>query len=160
MYLISACLCGINCKYNGGNNYHPYFQKLLHENKVVPVCPEDLGGLPTPRTPCEIYAGGGEAVLKGHNKVINKDGIDVTSNFLKGAYKTLTLAQNSGIKMAILKSRSPSCGVGQIYDGSFNSILIPGDGVTTALLKKCGFTVISDECYLKNANGVNEFESS
>jgi len=150
MKLISACLCGINCKYNGGNNLHPYFLELMQQKKIIPVCPEELGGLPTPRTPSEISAGNGIDVLEGRRRVIDKEGIDITEYFLKGAYKTLTIAQDMGVKCAVLKSRSPSCGVGQIYDGTFKSVLRPGDGVAAALLRKHGIKVINDDDFLRN----------
>jgi len=148
--LISACLCGINCKYDGGNNLHPYFREMLQRKEVIPVCPEQMGGLSTPRSPSEIYDGTGEDVLKGCRRVINREGLDVTECFLRGAYKTLDIARRAGAECAILKSRSPSCGVGQIYDGSFRSRLKSGDGVTAALLKNNGIKVISDEKFLDN----------
>ncbi|SHG62080.1 Uncharacterized conserved protein YbbK, DUF523 family [Thermosyntropha lipolytica DSM 11003] len=149
MNLISACLCGYNCKYNGKNNFHPLFKELLDKGEFIPVCPEELGGLPTPRPPAEIQNGTGIDVLKGKAKVINKKGEDVSSFFIKGAYITLQKAWEKGAVYAILKSRSPSCGAGQIYDGSFNSVLREGDGVTAALLKQHGIKVITEEEYLK-----------
>jgi len=152
MKIVSACLCGINCKYNGGNNLHPYFRRLVDRKEAVPVCPEQRGGLPTPRSPSEIYDGTGEEVLKGHKRVIDKEGLDVTEFFLRGAYKTLDIARKTGAEYAILKSRSPSCGVGQVYDGSFTSILKSGDGVTAALMKRHGIEVISDEEFLRMKN--------
>ncbi|MBO8158428.1 DUF523 domain-containing protein [Thermosyntropha sp.] len=151
MNLISACLCGYNCKYNGGNNFNPVFEKLLKEGRVLPVCPEELGGLSTPRLPAEIKNGTGLDVLEGKARVINKKGEDVSEFFIRGAYITLQKAGEVGAVCAILKSRSPSCGSGEIYDGSFKSVLRKGDGVTAALLKKHGIKVISDEDYLKGA---------
>lgn len=150
MYLMSACLGGVNCKYNGGNNLRTPFLKMINDKKVVLVCPENLGGLPTPRPACEIMDGGGQEVLEGHKRVINRDGRDVTKLYLKGAYKTLNIANVLGIKHAILKSRSPACGSGQVYDGSFNSVLREGDGVAAALLKAQGIEVINDEDFLDN----------
>lgn len=145
MKLISACLCGVHCKYNGGNNAHPYFISLLRGGKVIPVCPEQLGGLATPRLPCEIQGGGGIHVLEGKARVLTAYGEDKSAAFIRGAQETLLLARETGAAEAILKSRSPSCGVGQIYDGSFSSRLQYGDGVTTALLKQHGLHIISDE---------------
>lgn len=146
--IISACLCGINCKYNGGNNLHPCFEELLRTGEVFPVCPEQLGGLSTPREACEIMAGSGLEVLKGEGRVINQDNQDMTTHFLKGAYETLNITRKIGANYALLKSFSPSCGVGQVYDGSFSSKIIAGDGVTAALLRKNGITVVSDRDFL------------
>lgn len=148
-HLISACLCGYNCKYNGKNNFHPVFKELLDRGEVIPVCPEELGGLPTPRPPAEIRNGTGLDVLSGKAKVINTKGEDVSEFFIKGAYITLQKALENGAVYAILKSRSPSCGAGEIYDGSFNSVLRKGDGVTAALLKKEGIKIVTEEEYLK-----------
>ena len=112
MYLVSACLCGVNCKYNGGNNENEVITNLLREGKAILVCPEQLGGLPTPRLPSEIVQSNGET------RVISSSGEDVTQEFLKGARETLEIAKKMGIKKAILKARSPSCGCAEIYDGT------------------------------------------
>lgn len=149
MLLASACLCGLNCKYNGGNNLNPYFRKLMEEKILIPVCPELLAGLPIPRCPSEIIGGSGNDVLDSKARVINNEGIDLSQHFLTGAQKTLQTAQEANADMVILKSRSPSCGVGQIYDGTFKGILRAGDGVTTALLKKHGIKVMNDEDFLR-----------
>lgn len=145
MQLVSACLCGVNCKYNGKNNENSYMIELLRKGEVIPVCPEQLGGLSTPRKACEISGGTGLDVLEGKAQVINSDGDDLSENFIRGAEETLLMAKKMGITRAILQRRSPSCGVGKIYDGSFSSLLIDGDGVTAALLTQNGITVISDE---------------
>lgn len=152
MILVSACLLGHNCKYNGGNNKNLELIDLLKDKKIISVCPEELGGLPTPRLACEIINGTGKDVLEGNSKVLNKAGLDVTNNFLAGAKETLAEALKTGANYAILKSRSPSCGVNYIYDGSFSSNLRPGDGVTTALLRKHGIKVVSEEDYIKGEN--------
>ncbi len=149
MKLVSACLLGHNCKYNGGNNLNLHLVRLLKDEEIIPICPEELGGLPTPRAACEIINGSGNEVLLGKCRVHNKEGLDLTAEFLEGAEKTLDEAKKLGADMAILKSRSPSCGVGKIYDGSFSSTLKDGDGVTAALLKQFGLKVISDEEYIK-----------
>lgn len=154
MNLISACLCGYNCKYNGENNFYPVFKELLEKGYFFPVCPEEFGGLPTPRPQAEIKGGTGTDVLKGQAKVVNKRGEDVSDFFIKGAYLTLEKALEKGAVYAILKSRSPSCGSGKIYDGSFNSVLRDGDGVTAALLKQHGIKVITEEEYLKGDNNL------
>lgn len=149
MILLSACLCGVNCKYNGENNLIPFFAELMKEGHAIPVCPEQLGGLPTPRPACEIRNGTGRDVLEGTADVIGKDGQTLTSQFILGAQETLRLAKISNAKMAVLKSRSPSCGIDRIYDGTFTSLLIPGDGVTAALLRENGIEVLSDDQFIK-----------
>lgn len=131
--LISACLLGVNCKYDGNNNYDETLFKSLNKYELIPVCPEVWGGLTTPRYPSEI----------SENKVINNHGEDVTINFRKGAQETLELAKKLGVKKAILKAKSPSCGNGKIYDGTFTGKLIDGDGITTRLLKENGIEVIT-----------------
>ena len=135
MYIVSACLCGINCKYNGRNNLNPAVLKLVKEGKAIPVCPEQLGGLPTPRIPSE----------RKNGKVINKEGIDVTKNFQDGANEVLKLCKEINIKTCILKSKSPSCGYGEIYDGNFNGTLVKGNGVLTDMLIDNGIEVISSD---------------
>lgn len=145
MKLISACLCGVNCKYNGANNSHSYYLELLKQGLLLPVCPEQLGGLPTPRSACEILGGSGSEVIQGKAMVINKDGEDLSSYFIKGAQECLQLAKQAGISEAILQRRSPSCGCSKIYDGTFSGKLIAGDGVTAALLKINGIKVWNDE---------------
>ena len=144
MYLISACLCGVNCKYNGLNNYNEICEKLLASGKAILVCPEQLGGLPTPRIPSEII-GNSLDILDGKGEVVNKEGSDVTAQFIKGAKETLDIAKKLNIKTAILKDGSPSCGVNYIYDGNFSGTKIKGMGVTAQLLKESLIDVISDD---------------
>lgn len=148
MLIISACLCGIKCKYDGNSNLHPVFQELLRCGRAIPVCPEQLGGMPTPRVPAEI-CGNGDQVLAGQAHVVNRQGNEVSAFFIEGAEQTLNIAKTVNPSLIILKSRSPSCGVGAIYDGSFSSRLKEGDGVTAALLKKHGYAVVDDETYLR-----------
>lgn len=138
MILVSACLVGINCKYSGGNNYNEKIFNLVKEGKAIPICPEQLGGLPTPRTASEIKNG----------KVINKENIDVTNEFKKGATEVLNLAKKLKITKAILQPRSPSCGCGKIYSGNFDGVLIDGNGITADLLIKNGIEVIPADEYL------------
>ena len=133
--LVSACLLGINCKYNGKNNKNEKVLDYVKDKYVIPVCPEVFGGLSTPRIPSEI----------NNNKIINKEGIDVTKYFVDGAKKTLKKAKTLNIKKAMLKQKSPSCGCGKIYDGTFSDNIIDGDGVTTKLLKENGIKVITEE---------------
>lgn len=122
--LVSACLLGENCKYNGGNNYSEKLAEYLKGHEVIPVCPEVLGGLPIPRIPAEICNG----------IVMNREGISVDSEFRKGAGIALEIALENNVDLAILQSRSPSCGVRQIYDGSFSKKLIDGKGIFANLL--------------------------
>jgi len=134
--LISACLLGVNCKYNGGNNRIENIMRDLKGAVLIPVCPEQLGGLTTPRLPAEIAEDG---------SVLNKEGADVTAQFAVGAEETLRIAKMYQCKYAILKERSPSCGGKQIYDGSFQGKVKPGKGVTAALLEQHGVKVFSEE---------------
>lgn len=136
--LISACLLGINCKYNGKNNKNMKLIELMKEYDLVPVCPEQLGGLPTPRPGAQ----------RRKDKVITIEEIDVTKEYRQGAEEVLKLAKELDIKKAILKSRSPSCGVDAIYDGTFTNTLIKRDGVTAELLRKNGIQIVSSDEYL------------
>ena len=146
MKLISACLLGIKCAWDGRDIYKSGKAiELSNSEMLVPVCPEQLGGLRTPRVPQEIQGGSGEDVLDGKRKVLNIDGEDVTQEFIKGAEETLKIAKLFHIQEFIGKARSPSCGCGQIYDGTFSRQLIDGDGVTAALLKRNGIRVITEE---------------
>lgn len=145
MILISACLAGVNCRYDGGNNEIEEMLRWVQEGKAIVACPEQLGGLSTPRLPCEIIDGDGEDVLGNKATVINKAGQDQTAYFIKGAEETLRIARLYHVKMAILKARSPSCGSGVIYDGSFSGEKKQGDGITAALLKQNGIKVLDEE---------------
>lgn len=133
--LCSACLLGIKCRYDGRSKPNKKVIDLSRKEILIPVCPEQLGGLPTPR----------EGPEQQGKKVITKSGKDVTKNFKMGAEQVLKLAKLFGIKKAILKQRSPSCGCGQIYDGTFSNRIIKGDGVTASLLKKNKIKVITEE---------------
>ncbi|KGO12806.1 DUF523 domain-containing protein [Clostridium botulinum] len=145
MILISACLCGVNCKYNGGNNLNEKALKLFREGKAVLVCPEQLGGQQTPRAPHEINNATGAEVLDGKANIIGPEGDDATKEFLKGAYETLKIAKKCDAKVAILKARSPSCGFGKIYDGTFSGNKKDGNGVTAELLTRNGIKVYTEE---------------
>lgn len=147
MILVSGCLLGVNCKYNGGNNISTELIRLLGAEGLLQVCPEQLGGLTTPRAPAEIQGGEGIDVIEGTARVLNRAEEDVTEAFLKGAKETLKLAKLFDIKRAVLKARSPSCGCGIIYDGSFTANTKAGDGVTTALLKQNGIEVLTEESF-------------
>lgn len=132
--LVSACLLGHNTKYNGKNNLNEKLISLKDKLEFVLMCPEVEGGLSIPRTPAEIK----------DNKVINKDNIDVTNNYLKGANLALKKALKDNIKVAIVKEKSPSCGKNFIYDGTFTNTLIKGKGVTTSLLVENGIKVFNE----------------
>lgn len=144
MILISACLCGVNCKYNGKNNYNEEACKLFKDGKATLICPEQLGGLETPRKPCEIINGRGENVLSGTGKVINNDLVDCTNKFVLGAKEALKIAKNINCSVAILKANSPSCGCNNVYDGSFSGKLVKGRGVTAALFLQNGIKVYDE----------------
>ncbi|MFH0775135.1 MAG: DUF523 domain-containing protein [bacterium] len=143
--LCSACLLGINCKFDGQSKIYGRVLNLTKDEVLIPVCPELFGGQATPRPDAEIVGGTGEDVLNGKARVLEKDGNDVTLKFTRGAEEVLKIAKLYGIKEAILKQRSPSCGSGEISDGTFFRSHRKGDGVTTALLKKNGIKVISEE---------------
>lgn len=140
MYVISACLAGVNCKYNGGNNYSEKIAELVRRGKAVLVCPEQLGGLPTPRVPAET-----KVDREGNIYVLDKEGKDVTPAFVRGAEETLKIAKQVGATAAILKARSPSCGRGVVYDGTFSGRLAEGNGITAELLIKNGIKVFTEE---------------
>jgi uncharacterized protein YbbK (DUF523 family) len=143
MILVSACLLGINCKYSGGNNENKELMKFLEKEKIIPVCPEQLGGLSTPREPCEIVE------KTGNLRVVDIKGKDQTLKFLKGAEETLKIAQLCVIEEAVLKSNSPSCGSFKIYDGSFTGKLIDGEGITASLLKSNNIKVYNEINYIE-----------
>ena len=136
MILISACLAGINCKYSGGNNYNKKAFELVKNGEAIPICPEQLGGLTTPRSPAEVR------IVNGERKVFTKDNIDVTDAFVKGANEVLRIAKELDIKKAVLQSRSPSCGVGKTYSGNFDGILVDGNGILAQTLLDNGIDVI------------------
>ena len=132
--LVSACLLGCPCRYDGKSKPNDAVLALMEHHTLIPICPEQMGGLATPRVPAERKDGG----------VFTERGGDVTEQYRRGAEEALRLAQLYGCKYAILKERSPSCGSGQIYDGSFSRRLIEGDGVTAQLLKSHGITVLGE----------------
>lgn len=145
MILVSACLLGINCKYNGDNNKNDEVVEYLRDKQFIIICPEQLGGMSTPREPSEIVRLDGEAVIKGQTSVINNKRLDVTRKFKQGAQESLKIAQIYNCKEAILKEGSPSCGSNYIYDGTFSGKKIDGVGVTTALLRINGIKVMNEK---------------
>jgi uncharacterized protein YbbK (DUF523 family) len=152
-YLISACLVGLNTRYDGESNLEAVFSDMVKNGEAVPFCPEQAGGLPTPRDPSEIIGGDGLDVLRGKARVITDKGQDVTENFLEGAKEALKLAKLLHVDKAILKSKSPSCGCKYVYDGAFSESLREGIGVAAAYLHEHGIQIIDSEEYLKQVHG-------
>jgi len=134
MIIVSACLAGIRCRYDGKDNFCAKVSELVKKGLAIPLCPEQLGGLPTPRVPAEIRG----------EKVFNKNGKDVTENFIKGAQETLKVAKLVNCKIAVLKSNSPSCGFGKVYDGTFSDKLTKGNGFTASLLSSNGIKIYTE----------------
>ncbi|MDQ4142161.1 MAG: DUF523 domain-containing protein [Actinomycetota bacterium] len=143
--LVSACLAGRACRYDGSDNREGRLSELIEQGRAVLVCPEEEGGLGTPRPPAEIVGGDGHDVVEGRARVVTRQGRDVTEEYLAGARLALDRARAAGARAAVLKSRSPSCGKGCIYDGSFSRTKRAGDGVTTALLEANGIKVVTEE---------------
>jgi uncharacterized protein YbbK (DUF523 family) len=146
-FIVSACLAGVNCRHDGGNKLKPEIAKLVAEGRAIPVCPEQLGGLPTPREEANLVGGDGSAVLDGTARLVTSDGKDVTPHFQRGAQEMLNVARLCGATCAILKERSPSCGCRNVWmkDEDGKPCVIPGQGVTAALLQREGIKVVSDE---------------
>lgn len=143
--LVSACLAGLATTHTGVAKPNAQVMELVRQGRAILVCPEQLGGLPTPRRAAEIVGGSGADVLAGRAQVLDTEGNDVTANYLRGAREALKAARLSGATKAILKARSPSCGPRQIHDGTFSGMLVDGTGVTAALLRQHGLEVISEQ---------------
>jgi uncharacterized protein YbbK (DUF523 family) len=143
--MVSACLLGEACRYDGSAKPFPGLTAGLSDFELASFCPEKLGNLPIPRPPAEIQNGDGAAVLAGKAKVVDRSGSDCTAAFVTGAQKTLEMAQKIQPVLVVGKTKSPSCGVGRVYDGSFSGTLLNGDGVTTALLREAGLAVCDEE---------------
>ena len=141
--LVSACLLGLACRYDGGSKPDSRLARLTAAGKLLPVCPEQLGGLPTPRPAVEIVEGSGGDVLEGGARLRDEKGVDRTETFLRGARETLVLARMAGCRRAILKERSPSCGTGFLK--SLGGVQRDGEGVTAALLAREGLEILSEE---------------
>ena len=144
--LVSACLLGERVRYNGAEATldHPILERWRREGRIVSICPEVIGGLPTPRPPAEIQGGDGTSVRQRVAFVRRQDGVDVTTQFLAGAEAAVSLARTSGATIAILKDFSPSCGSTAVYDGTFSRTRVQGEGVTAAALRRAGVRVFSD----------------
>lgn len=132
--IVSACLLGINCKYNGGNNYSKILERLKEKHHLIPVCPESYGGLPSPRNPAEQKEG----------RIFLSDGTDVTEEFFKGARKMMQIVDYFNCEVAILKENSPSCGNGRIYDGTFTGTLTDGSGIFAQMLNEKGIRILGE----------------
>jgi len=159
LVVVSSCLLGSPVRYNGGHKRSgsEVLQRWLMEGRVVSACPEVAGGLPVPRPPAEVTAGaGGAKVLAGLAKIVDSQGNDVTAEFISGARLALQQAQLRGIRVAVLKEGSPSCGSGFVYDGTFSGSKVPQRGVTAALLESAGVRVFSEEQFAE----ANEFLQS
>ena len=147
--LVSACLLGVSCRYDGKSKPHPAVLALQGQHQLIPVCGEIFGGLPTPRTPAERVG----------DRVLTEAGRDVTAEYRRGAEEVLALARRLDCKVALLKERSPSCGTGEIYDGSFTHTLTAGDGVTAELLRASGIAVFGESRLADLAEYLNREES-
>ncbi|MDR4947368.1 DUF523 domain-containing protein [Neobacillus cucumis] len=145
MILVSSCLVGLEVRYNGTHCLNEKIQEMIEKKQAVTICPELLGGLSIPREPAEIIGGDGGDVLEGKAKVVTQSGINVTEQFVKGAYSALSTAQEMDATVVVLKENSPSCGSTMIYKGDFSGNKINGEGVTAALLRRNGIKVFSEE---------------
>ncbi len=141
--LVSACLAGIPCRYDGRAKPDPVIISMVESGEAIPVCAEQMGGLPTPRPAAEIHGGDGKDVLEGRARVVTASGQDVTASFLAGAREVARIAAELGATRAVLQERSPSCGAGKIYDGTHSGSLVQGQGVLAALLSQEGLNVES-----------------
>jgi len=139
MILISACFANVKCRYDGKAKRVDWIEALYKEGMAIPICPEVLGGLPTPRTSCEICES------EGHRLVIDRNGIDRTSEFMIGAERAILVAKACDVKVAILKANSPSCGYREIYDGTFSGNKVTGNGFTSELLIKQGIRIFNED---------------
>ncbi|MEJ6949673.1 2-thiouracil desulfurase family protein [Natronospora cellulosivora (SeqCode)] len=158
MILISACLLGSNCRYNGSNCFNTQLNDLVKNYEVKTICPEVAGNLTTPRSPAEIKGGNGKSVLNGKAIVVTKDGVDLTKHFLCGARKVLQGVETKDIDFAILKERSPSCGVNEIYNGDFDGTVEKGPGVSTAYLMSRSVKVYSEKEIAKIRENLNNLK--
>jgi len=144
MILVSSCITGLKCRYNGTSSYNESLLKKLNCN-YIHICPELLAGFGIPRKPCEIYGGTGEDVLAGNAKIIDQDGLDITEQMLIGVKEALKICIENKVTKAYLQTKSPSCGYTKIYDGSFSSTLKHGNGIFSALLIKNNVKIIEVE---------------
>jgi uncharacterized protein YbbK (DUF523 family) len=158
--LVSACLLGQPVRFDGTGRRSDdvLFERWRSEGRLVPICPEVRGGLPVPRPPAEISGGSGHDVLDGRAVIVTPDGADVTEHFLEGARQALQRARDHGIRVAVLKEGSPSCGSTRIHDGSFAGRKVPGEGVTAALLERHGIAVFAEDAMAAAAARLAELD--
>lgn len=149
MIIVSACIAGVSCRYDGTSRLNEKILKLVAEKKAIPLCPEILGGRKIPREPVEIINGNGEDVLDGKAYVKDKNGNDVTTEILTGVKEFLFTVERLGVKIVILKTKSPTCGSGKIYDGTFSNVLKDGDGVLVAALRQKGIKIYTEENFME-----------
>ncbi len=142
---VSACLMGINCRYNGSSAYNNELHELVKDQKIMLFCPEILGNLSTPRKPAEIVNGDGKNVVLGQADVMDECGKNVTREFVNGAAETMNLFKENDVSAVVLKDRSPSCGVDEIYDGNFSGTVVKGCGILTAMLLHKDIEIFSDK---------------
>ena len=142
--LISACLLGVQCRHNGCDSKSESVMGTFEADELIPICPEQFGGLPPPRPPAEIVGGDGADVLDGNARVMTVERENKTEAFLHGAQQALEIAERHNATYAVLKSKSPSCGCGQVYDGSFVGNVTAGDGVTAALFRRHGIEIMTE----------------
>ncbi|QUL53696.1 DUF523 domain-containing protein [Paenibacillus tritici] len=145
MIIVSSCLAGMKVRYNGTDCLEQGIRQLLDSRQAVAVCPELMGGFSTPREPAEIIGGTGRDVLEGKARVVDRTGSDVTAMYIEGAYAAVEQVRSLAATLVVLKENSPSCGSSMIYNGEFAGVRIPGEGVTTALLRQHGIEVISEQ---------------
>ncbi len=140
MILVSACLAGLCCRYDGKDNGVKWVKHLVASGRALPFCAEQMGGLGTPREPSEIRPD-----VSGRLRVFSRDGRELTEAFFRGAREGLKLARLAGVRVAVLKERSPSCGVHRVYSGAFEGVLVPGEGVMASLFREAGIVLFSEE---------------
>ncbi|MCE5300487.1 MAG: DUF523 domain-containing protein [Spirochaetia bacterium] len=145
MILVSACLAGVKCRYDGEHRLVENIRQLTTTGRAMPLCPEVLGGRPIPREPVEITGGTGVDVLDGRAKVVDKNGGDHTQEILDGVTEFIKAVKRMNVTAVIMKTKSPACGAGRVYDGTFTGLLIDGDGVLTAALKREGIKIYTEE---------------
>ncbi len=150
MIVVSACIAGVSCRYDGTSRLQENILKLVAQRKAIPLCPEMLGGRKVPREPVEIINGTGEDVLDGKAFVKDKQGNDVTKEILLGVKEFVLTVERLGVKMVILKTKSPTCGYGKIFDGTFSNILKDGNGVLGAALKRKGIKIYTEENFMED----------
>lgn len=144
MILVSACLAGFNCRYDGQNCFNKDVFEMIQKGKAIPICPEVMGGLETPRNPIEL-----KLDENGEYKAIDKNGVNRTTEMMNGARKCLQIAKSYEAKNAILKSKSPSCGFGEVYDGTFTGKLVEGNGIAAKILSENKIKILNENNFNK-----------